>query len=527
MRQDTELLTLADAVAFHARTRPDAIAFVAGDAEMSFALLDRRANQVARALQALGVTPGSHVAWLGKNSIEFMEVAASTVRCGAVFTPLNWRLAAAEVAVMLDDCAAPLILVDAEYLAMVEALRPGLAYLKNCICVGGTVPPGWEDYAAWRDRQSAEAVHHAAAPGDIALLIYTSGTTGRPKGVMLSHRNVRSLPGLEYGEGWPQWNQWAPEDTSLVTSPMFHVGGIGWVVRALFPGSRQIILREFSPKGVIDALKRHRITRMALVPSAMRMVLQEPDTATTDLSSLQYIYYGTSPIPLALLRDGMQVFGCRFVQSYGQTETASCIVCMAPDDHTLEDLPHMRAAGKPLPGVEIVIQDESGKVLPTGAIGEIVTRSTSNMAGYLNLPDETAATLRPGGWLRTGDAGRFDDKGFLYVQDRIKEMIITGGENVYPAEVENALYGHPAVGDVAVIGVPSEKWGQAVKAVVELRPGQQATEAELIAWARQRIGGYKLPKSVDFIAALPRNTTGKVVKGELRKLYAQQVGSAP
>ena len=521
MTQQADLLTMADAVAFHAGSRPDAVAFVCGAAALSFAELDLRANRVAHGLEAAGVKPGGHVAYLGKNCNEFMEVAAGVIRMGGIFTPINWRLAPAEVAFMLDDCAASLVVVDAEYAGMMQALAPGLLAVGTWLCNGAEVPAGWTSYARWRDAQSGSDTRHDAKPSDIALQIYTSGTTGRPKGVMLTHRNVRSPPGLEAGDAWPAWNRWVQDDVSLITSPMFHVGGIGWVLRGLFPGSRQVMLREFSAPGVIEAIDAHRITRLALVPSAMRMVLQEPAAATTDFSSLTYIYYGTSPIPIDLLRQAMKVFGCKFVQSYGQTETSSSIVCLAPEDHTLVDVPHMRSAGKPLPGVEVVIRDETGAVAPPETIGEIVTRSTANMAGYMNLPEETAATLGADGWLRTGDAGHFDANGFLYVHDRIKEMIITGGENVYPAEVENALYGHPAVSDVAVIGVPSEKWGQAIKAVVELRPGQHATEAELIAWARQRIGGYKLPKSVDFVTALPRNGTGKVVKGELRKLYAQ------
>lgn len=527
MHSHPPLLTMADAAAFHARTRPQALAFVCGADALSYCALNVRATRVAHGLRAAGITPGERVAFLGKNSNAFMEAAIGTVRAGAVFTPINWRLAAPEVAFMLQDSAASVIFADAEYAAMVEALAPQLPLLRTWLCVDALsahVP--WQAYAPWRDAQPAAALTPAAAATDLALQIYTSGTTGRPKGVMLSHRNLRSLPGLEAPADWPAWNRWTPQDVSLVTSPLFHVGGIGWAMRGLFPGSTQVLLKEFSAQGVLDAIDHHRITRLALVPSAMAMVLQWPEAGATDFRSLQYLYYGTSPIPLELLREALQVFGCRFVQSYGQTETTSSIVALSPDEHTLEDAPHMRSAGKALPGVELEIRDVEGRRLAPGLVGEIVTRSSSNMAGYANMPDETKATLGSDGWLRTGDAGYMDENGFLYVQDRIKEMIITGGENVYPAEVENALYGHPTVADVAVIGVPSAQWGQAVKAVVVLRPGQQASAAELIAWARRHIGGYKLPKSIDFVDALPRNSTGKVVKNELRKRYAQATGSA-
>jgi long-chain acyl-CoA synthetase len=523
MSELQDLLTQADAVAHHAARRPDASAFVCGDDRLSFAELERRANAVARGLHAMNVRPGERVAYLGKNANTVMEVAIGAIRMGAVFTPINWRLAPPEIAFMLMDSAAPLVVVDAEYAAVTRSLASGLPSLRHVICIGEAGDPAHPGYEAWRERHSGgleSGTAHAAGPHDIALQIYTSGTTGRPKGVMLTHRNLRSLAGLEAPPEFPAWNRWSEHDVSLVTPPLFHVGGFGWVTRGLFRGSTHVILREFSTAAVLEAIGRHRVTRMALVPSAIHMVLQEPAAAATDFGSLHYIYYGTSPIATDLLRTAMRVFGCRFVQSYGQTESASSIVALAPEDHTLDNVPHMRSAGKALPGVEIEIRDGGGNTLPIGKTGEIVTRSASNMAGYSNMPKETAETLGADGWLRTGDAGRLDENGYLYVHDRIKEMIITGGENVYPAEVENALYGHPAVSEVAVVGLPSEKWGQAVTAVVLLKPGQAATEAELIAWARQRIGGYKLPKKVIFTDELPRNSTGKVVKAELRRRLA-------
>jgi len=518
--KDTEhMLTLADAVAHHAGTRPEASAFVCGASTLSFAELDERARRVAAGLAAMGITPGARVTYLGKNSNAVLEAAVGTIRAGAIFTPLNWRLAPPEMAFMLRDCATTIIFAEAEYIGLVQSIADQVPSLHARLCVDGDAPAGWVDYVAWRNGQPADAPPHAARASDVALQIYTSGTTGRPKGVMLTHRNLRSLPGLEAAD-WPAWNRWSRDDVSLITSPLFHIGGMGQAVRGLFPGCKQVVLREFSPAEAIQAIQVHGVSRTALVPSALRMMLQDPLATSADFSTLAYVYYGASPIPSDLLRQAMQTLRCGFIQSYGQTETTSAIVALPPHDHVLEEVPHMKSAGKPLPGVELIILDASGQRAPVGVIGEIVTRSSSNMAGYANLPDETAAVLDTDGWLRTGDAGHLDEDGYLYVHDRLKEMIITGGENVYPAEVENALYGHPAVSDVAVIGVPSEKWGQAVKAVVELRPGQQATEVELIDWARQRIGGYKLPKSIDFVDALPRNSTGKVVKGELRRCYA-------
>jgi acyl-CoA synthetase (AMP-forming)/AMP-acid ligase II len=513
-------LTLSEVVATHAAHRADAVAFVAGETAVTYAELDRRAERVSAALLSCGIKTRDVVAFLGKNSIEFMEVAVGTVRAGGVFAPLNWRLAAAELAFMLKDCAAQVIVIDAEYQPMLQALADELPDLRTLVVIAEAPVAGWESFGVWRDRERPSPVRLPTAPDQVALLIYSSGTTGRPKGVLLTHRNARCMAGMDHPEGWPAWNLWRPDDCALAVAPMFHVGGFGWVLRGLFAGGTQVLLREFNSSSVIDAIQRHRITRAALVPSAMLMVLHDPAAATADFRSLEYVYYGSSPIALDVLREAMRVFGCRFAQSYGQTETSSVIVCLAPEDHTLDDVPHMRSAGKPLPGVEVQIRDGAGEVLPVGVIGEIVTRSPSNMAGYLNLPAETAAAIDAEGWLRTGDAGRIDAQGFVYVEDRIKDMIITGGENVYPAEVENAIFSHPAVAEVAVIGVPDPKWGQAVKAVVVVRPGKELAEAEVIAWARSRIGGYKCPKSVDFVSGLPRNTTGKVLKGQLRKQYA-------
>jgi acyl-CoA synthetase (AMP-forming)/AMP-acid ligase II len=256
-----------------------------------------------------------------------------------------------------------------------------------------------------------------------------------------------------------------------------------------------------------------------MVPAAIQIVIRHPRAREVNYSRLGHILYGASPIPLELLKEAMEVFGCGFVQMYGMTETSGTIVALPPEDHDPKGSPKMRSAGKPLPGVEIVILDEAGNRLPPGQVGEIASRSNANMAGYWNLPEATAKTLQADGFLRTGDAGYMDEDGYVYIHDRVKDMIISGGENVYPAEVENAIFGHPAVADVAVVGVPDSKWGEAVKACVVLKDGATATEGDVISWARQRIAAYKAPKSVDFIEALPRNPSGKILRRELRAPY--------
>ena len=287
----------------------------------------------------------------------------------------------------------------------------------------------------------------------------------------------------------------------------------------MYSGGKTIIKREFDPASVLDDFVTHSISKLFLVPAAMQFIVRLPKARQIDYSRLKFLMYGASPIPLDLLRECVDVFGCGFVQMYGMTETTGTIVALEPEDHTPEGSPRMRAAGKALPGVELAILDADGKPLPVGEVGEIATRSQANMVGYWNLPEATRRTLTDDGWLRTGDAGYMDEDGYLFVHDRVKDMIISGGENIYPAEVESAIFGHPAVAEVAVIGVPDEKWGESVKAVVVLKEGQTATSDELIAFARTRIAGFKTPRSVEFIEALPRNPSGKILKRELREPY--------
>jgi long-chain acyl-CoA synthetase len=269
----------------------------------------------------------------------------------------------------------------------------------------------------------------------------------------------------------------------------------------------------------LDFIAKDRISKIFLVPAAIQIVLRDPRARQTDYSRMKHVGYGASPIPLDLLREAVEVFGCGFAQMYGMTETTGTIVALPPEDHDLNGNQRMRSAGKPLPGVEIAVLDEAGNKLPPGQVGEIATRSPWNMAGYWNLPEATAKTIDKDGWLRTGDAGYLDEDGYVYIHDRVKDMIITGAENVYPAEVESAIYGHPDVADVAVIGVPDEKWGEAVKAIVVPKPGKSPDPQDIIAFARTRVAAYKAPKSVDFIEALPRNASGKILRRELREPF--------
>jgi fatty-acyl-CoA synthase len=300
--------------------------------------------------------------------------------------------------------------------------------------------------------------------------------------------------------------------------PIFHIGGSGWGVVGIYHGAKGVIAREFDPTKVLDFFEHSGITKLFMVPAAMQFVVRQPRARTMDFSRLKYMLYGASPIPAALLKECIDVFKCGFVQLYGMTETCGTIVALPPEDH-IEGLDRMRSAGKALPGVELAIIDADGKPLPTGEVGEIATRSGSNMVGYWNLPEATAKTLQSDGWLRTGDAGYMDKDGYLYIHDRIKDMIISGGENIYPAEVESALCDHPDVAEAAVVGIPDDKWGEAVKAIVVMKPGKSSTATDIINFTRTRIAGFKTPKTVDFIEALPRNPSGKILRRNLRDPY--------
>ena len=354
---------------------------------------------------------------------------------------------------------------------------------------------------------------------DDAMQIYTSGTTGHPKGARLTHRSLLTAYERYRGHEMPNWNVWTEDDVSLIPMPCFHIGGTAWGLTTLANGATGVIMRNFDPEEILENIDRYKVSKLFLVPAAMKIVAELPRASEVDFSQLKFMLYGASPMPLPLLEQAIDVFKCGFAQFYGMTETSGTISALPPEDHNVKGNERMRSVGKALRGVEIVILDDAGNILPPREIGEIVTRSTMNMAGYWKLPKATEETLDNEGWLRTGDIGYLDKDGYLFLKDRKKDMIISGGENIYPAEVENAIFEHPKIADVAVIGIPDPKWGEAVKACIVMKSGKIVTEAELIAWTREKIAKYKCPKSVDFLDTLPRNPSGKVLRRLLREPY--------
>ncbi|MEP5936858.1 MAG: fatty acid--CoA ligase [Erythrobacter sp.] len=511
--------TVTDIVRLRGAHGGDQSAFTFGEEAMSFAELDAGSNRAAQALIDAGVTKGDRIAYLGKNHHLYFEVFLGAAKIGAVMTPVNWRLAPPEVVYILDNCEAELVFFGPGFEDVVGKVSASCPRVKQLIGLDAPMD-GASDYRAWRDAHPANDPAVPLGAEDEFLQLYTSGTTGRPKGAIMTHGSILAS-GLSKGDDGPtrEWQEPIENDVSLVAMPCFHISGTGNGLANIVSGTHSIVLPEYDPTQALELIERYPISKLFLVPAAIQILLNHPRANEVDFSTLRYITYGASPIPLELMKEAMEVLGCGFVQMYGMTETSGTIVALDPKDHLPEGSPKMRSVGTALNGVELKILDEAGNSLPAGTIGEIATRSGKNMAGYWRMADASAETIDADGWLRTGDAGYLDEDGYLYIQARVKDMIISGGENIYPAEVENALYAHPQVGDVAVIGIPSEKWGEEVKACVVVKDGADLSEADVIAHAREHIAGYKCPKSVDFIDALPRNPSGKILRKDLRAPY--------
>ena len=505
----SDIRTFGDITRLHARLRPDRVALHFQGRETRYAELDARASRVANGLTAMGLKPGARVALLAKNTDLFFELHQGCAKADIVLVPVNFRLAAPEIAYVIDDAGAELLIVGPDFHALAAQLAPGLATAKRLMSFGPHAQ--WPDFAEWRDAQESADPQLAVSPDAVTMQMYTSGTTGHPKGAQLTHRNFMTL----FETAARDWGRWSEDDVVMVAMPLFHVAGGEWGQLALYVGAKAVIMPEVDPGAILRTIAEQRVTKSLFVPAVLLFLLQHPDCGRTDFSSLEEIYYGASPIPLDLQKRSAETFGCGLIQLYGATETTGAITYLAPEEHRGE---RMKSCGKAIASAELRVLRADGAACAPGEVGEVICRSAQNMAGYWNLPEANARAIRDG-WLHTGDAGWLDSDGFLYIHDRMKDMIVSGGENVYPAEVESAIFGCPGVADVAVIGVPDETWGEAVKAIVVRAPGSAIAADEVIAYARERIAGYKLPKSVDFIDALPRNPSGKILKRALRQPY--------
>ena len=507
--------TIAGLARVHGRERPDKPALTAGDRTWTYGDLDARSSQVAQALAAEGVGPEDRIAFLDKNSPEYFELLLGGAKLNAVNVAVNWRLAPPEVSYIVNDAGAKVFVVGEEFVPILDAIVGDLTTVKKVVVVGSHA--SHQSYDDWVSAQPAEDPGIESTLDDVGFQLYTSGTTGVPKGVMLTNRNLFSLlPSVA-----PEWG-FSEDSVNLVAMPLFHIGGSGYAAVGLFMGCHSILMREVDPAAMLRLVVEKRVTNFFAVPAVLQFMLMMPGVDDMDFSALQYIVYGASPISVEVLSKAIATFRCKFIQAYGLTETTGAIVTLTPEDHDPHgpDAHRLRAAGRPIPGTELrVVSPETGEDAPVGEVGEIWCRSGQNMKGYWHKPDETASTITPDGWLKTGDAGYFDEDGYLYIHDRVKDMIISGGENIYPTEVENVMMSHPAVADVAAIGVPSERWGETVKAIVVKAEGTDPTPEELIAYTRERLAHYKCPTSVEFTDVLPRNPSGKILKRELRAPY--------
>jgi acyl-CoA synthetase (AMP-forming)/AMP-acid ligase II len=512
-----QLRTIDAAIAFHARQRPDHDALRCEDRRVSYAGLHGRSNQVARALIASGAVPGTRVVYLGQESEYFYVLLYACAKSGAVLIPVNWRLAVPEVEHVLRDSGARFVLAEPEYALVVERALQGLAAAPAVIWVTAAADGGGE-LARWVAGASQEDLGRVTEPEDVLVQMYTSGTTGLPKGVVLAHRTFFAVRDA-LARADLDWIDWREADVSLIGVPGFHIGGLWWALQGFNAGITNVALRMFTRADAIACIRDHRVTVTCLVPAMLRLMLAERPAIDADFGSLRKVVYGGSPIGEALLEQCLDRIGCEFAQIYGLTESGNTAVCLPPAEH-VPGGPKMTAAGHPYPGFALQIRNDDGEVLPAGKIGEVWIRTPAHMVEYWRLPEETARTL-VGGWLRSGDAGYLDADGFLFICDRIKDAVIVSGENVYPAEIENVLAKHEAVIEAAVIGIPDQRWGEALHAFVVLAPGAKAGVREFVQFLRGRIADFKIPASYAYIDKLPRNASGKILRRELREAFWQ------
>ena len=501
--------------------QPDTTAVWFGGDTTTYEELDERVNRTANAIAALGVGKGDRVAILSRNCPEYLDVYFADGKIGAVTTPLNFRLAPAELEYIINDSEAVVLIAAAEYIDAVESIRSNLRNVREFLCIGAA-PDGWKDFRALTAAAPAAAPDVDVHEDDLLYQMYTSGTTGRPKGAMISHRNVcTNITQLMLA------NRTSEGDRGLIVAPMYHAAAGICSLCFVAGGATIVMMEDFVPDEVLRVLAEQKVTHALLVPAMILFLLGMPEVEKTDFSALRCIMYGASPIPAEVLKKAIEVFGCDFVQAFGQTESVAVLSVLSAADHKAAveqgKAKLLTSCGREAFGTEVRIVDEEGKEVADGELGEIVARGGQVMRGYWKLEEATASTLKDG-WLHTGDIGMRDGDGYLYVMDRMKDMIVSGGENVYPREIEEVLFSHPDIADAAVIGVPSDKWGESVKAVVVPKPGAGLDERAVISFCGERLAGYKRPNSVDFIDALPKNPSGKVLKRELREPYWKDKG---
>jgi acyl-CoA synthetase (AMP-forming)/AMP-acid ligase II len=507
-----ELQTISDTTAFHAARTPDRTAIECAGRRLSYRQLHAESNRTAHALIEHGIRRGSRVGYLGKESEHYYEVLFACAKSGAVIVPINWRLTAFEIEHIVRDSGVELVFVEPEFKAAITAGPAGSATAQ----VVEIEPGAAVQYQDWKAGHPDTDLQLEVSPDDELAQLYTSGTTGLPKGVVLAHRSFfRIRDALATNE--LDWIDWQDGDRSLICMPGFHIGGLWWSLQGLNAGVTNVAMRMFTSTEALRLIREDGITTACLVPAMLQMILAEPEIDPADFGSLRKVTYGGSPISETLLTRGIAMLDCDFAQIYGLTETGNTAVCLPPEDHVVGSR-RLKAAGRPYPGVEVKIVDRAGQPLAAEGVGEVLLRTPAAMIEYWGLRKATDDTLVDG-WIHTGDAGFVDRDGYVYISDRIKDVVLVAGENVYPAEIENVLCLHPAVAEAAVIGIPHERWGEAVHAFVVLHPGQDVTARQLMLSLKGRLADFKIPSSYAFIDHIPRNPSGKTLRRSLREPF--------
>ena len=513
----TDFLSIANAIC------PERDCIVFEGKRWTYAQVNDRTNQLANALAKKGVEKEDRIGMLHVNCNQYIETYFAAAKLGAIFVPLNFRAKADELAYMIGHAEVKTLFVGERYLDLVNSMRSQLPTVKQYVSVEGGAELSYEELL-----RSASSDERSSEIGDeeITILMYTSGTTGKPKGVPLKHQAFVGYVLENVEPASPEI-----EERNLLTVPLYHVAGIQAMLAAIYGGRTLVLMRQFEVKEWMETIEREGATRAMLVPTMLKRVIDDPDFSKHDLSSLKVITYGAAPMPFEVIRKAIQVIPwARFINAFGQTETASTITTLGPEDHVIEGTEEEKAKklkrltssiGRPLPDIEVRIVDEEGKALPPLEVGEILARGPRVMAGYWKDEQKTSQVMTPDGWLRTNDMGWMDEEGYIYLSGRADDMIIRGGENISPEEVEDVLQSHPKVEEGAVIGVPDVEWGQEPRAVVVLKQGEAATPEEIMEYCRSKLAGFKRPRSVVFIDALPRNPMGKVLRKKLREEYGK------
>lgn len=517
-------MTLDDIVRHNGLRFPDKLAFVMGNVRRTWAEADARVTRLANAMLARHVRPGARVAVLLPNCPEYFEIYFGCARAGVIAVPLNYRLTARELAQILGHADPALFIVGAEFLDQARELETLLPNLCRLWVLGEAELPGAAGYNAILAAAGDQPVRVAKKDTDPCAIFYTSGTTGLPKGAMVSHVNLE-MNG--YNEMIADASR--RDDINLVSTPIYHVGAVFVAITYMMLGCTQVIVPKFDPALWLQTMAQSRATVALLIPTMINAVLHHPDCDGADLSALRLIFYGGGPMPPAVLERAMQRLQCAFTQGYGLTETLEATFLTA-DDHVLGGTPlqqkRLHSAGREAVGAEVRIVDVDDTELGSNAVGEILVRSRSVIAGYWKMPEESLRSIRDG-WFYTGDLGYLDEDRYLFLVDRKKDMVVSGGVNIYTSEIEAVLYQHPAVLEAAIVGLPDAEWGESVTAVIAKKPGIDVSADEIVEHCRASLASYKKPRHVFFLPDLPKNPSGKILKRELRVMLAARLADAP